>query len=513
MKKKFFLLLVGSLLMALLSSCSKSAAEVIPASAQGVLVVDMKSTMLSVRDLQEDATKQLNKMIMTFPLDPESKDFLSSVLKNPKASGIDVTKPIYFALLDAKTQEGMFCGEVSDKEALEKLIKIIAIESSTELYVSPTASGMKYVDMGLALFMFNDDFFILKSYKPTTYVTDVVEETEKWFSMENSFANTSSYKHLKSEDGLIKFVVTPEVYKTLDVEDINQLFGASVDVSLLSNTSVVIALNMDEGEITCTADIEYGSDELEDLGKNNGIKEIEGTFVPYIGKNALVVAAMNVSGNELMEYYKKIGNTESALNAISDVLKIDKEAINECLSSLNGDMTFVMNTKMVTKDVPEMSMYANTTNNNLVTLLSMDSLFQSEGADQWKYPMYVKKYGGEKTEVGALFMGYKEGVSYLKTSDAVVQPFVPVDEEIDDAIFDDNLFYARLNVQELLKLEMDEKQVGIQLRNKDRNAYEMLKLIDFIDFSVLEGGTRAVFKIETIDKDKTPIALMYQMFL
>lgn len=508
MKKNLVLLIVMSLFMAFFSSCSKSGADVIPEDAQVVASVDLKKTALAMKDIKGDVSAQLRGYLVMFPLSQESKDFLKEVIENPNASGIKVTAPIYFSLLDAENKDMMISGMVSDQEAVEKSIQLLAKEANKEVSLSETATGIKYFDFGDVIFMYNSDYFVVKQYTLGESASPIDVEMEKYFTMEKSFVNTAAYKHFASEDGLAKLVVTPESYKALSAEELAELYGSPITPEELGNTSIVMPLNMKKGQIIGAVDIEWGSEKMIALANEASLfREIEGSFVPYISEKSVLIAAANVDGGKFWNKLQEDCSQEEIQKIVKN-LKVDLPTLGTCVQSIDGDVTLAVGNKMV-DDVPNMAIYVETVSDSLVTLLSADTSFTAEGKDKWVHAFGANQ--GDGVENGKVVMGYEDETSYLVVGDENVQPFNKVDDKMDSDWFDNKLLYARLNMRELLKLEIDGKTLA-DIYHSDRHVYELLKLIDFIDLSVDKSASRMEWKIETIQKDKTPLELLYNMF-
>ena len=265
---------------------------------------------------------------------------------------------------------------------------------------------------------------------------------------------------------------------------------------------------MKKGQIIGAVDIEWGSEKMIALANEASLfREIEGSFVPYISEKSVLIAAANVDGGKFWNKLQEDCSQEEIQKIVKN-LKVDLPTLGTCVQSIDGEVTLAVGNKMV-DDVPNMAIYVETVSDSLVTLLSADTSFTAEGKDKWVHAFGANQ--GDGVENGKVVMGYEDEISYLVVGDKNVQPFNKVDDKMDSDWFDNKLLYARLNMRELLNLEIDGKNLADVYRS-DRHVYELLKLIDFIDLSVDKSASRMEWKIETIQKDKTPLELLYNMF-
>ena len=509
-----------------------SGADVIPDDALVVVELDLKELGSSAGNAADGISEKLEDFVKDLDLDKENEQFLLDVLDNPLASGINFAKPIYMALCGTEKEDAMVSGVVSDEDDFDKLIEFLE-DGGADLDVSETSKGIKYVAYQRFVLMYNSDYFIIKPYNQYAYVDgeieeidadDVVENAEELFDLDKSFADTPAYDHLDDVDGFLKMVITEEIYETDEFK--RMMSGTGVSLSDEEKTSIVFALNAEPGKLTCTMDVAKASEEVEGLA--NGIK---GTYLPYVSEKDIFTAAINVNGAAIWKLVK--GHVPSEI--LEQILeKMEKEAgfdLAGYVKSINGDITFSVSNKLLENKMPEMALYAKTTNSDVVAFAAKVADFKELSSSVWESPIYkydyydyptYPEYDGydydykepKKTKVGVMTMGYKDKASYFMISKDQPAVFKKANSPIDKSLLVDKLMYARLNVQSILKMKLNGEKVGAELKKRCKReldsdlggaVYKSIENIDYIEMEVVNDGKTMNLSAVMIDQDKTPI--------
>ncbi len=505
-----------------------SGADVIPDDALVVVELDLKELGSSAGNAADGISEKLEDFVKDLDLDKENEQFLLDVLDNPLASGINFAKPIYMAVCGTEKEDAMVSGTVSDEDDFDKLIEFLE-DSGADLDVSETSKGIKYVAYPGFVLMYNSDYFIIKPYNQYAYVDgeieeidadDVVENAEELFDLDKSFADTPSFEHMEDVDGFLKMVITEEVYETDEFKRMMDATGVSMSDE--EKTSIVFAVNAEPGKINCTMDVAKASEQVE--GLVNGIK---GTYLPYVSEKDIFTAAINVKGSAIWKLVKDEVSSEL-------LEQIEKEAgfdLAGYVKSINGDITFSVSNKLLENEMPEMALYAKTTNSDVVAFAAKVADFKELSSSVWESPIYkydyydypsYPEYDGydydykepKKTKVGVMTMGYKDDASYFMTSKDQPTVFKKANSPIDKSLFVDKLMYARLNVQSILKMKLNGEKVGAELKKQCKReldsdlggaVYKSIENIDYIEMEVVNEGKTMNLSAVMIDQDKTPI--------
>lgn len=519
---------------------SGSGADVIPDDALVVVELDLKELGSSAGDAVDGAEAKFEKAINKSKLDSESKQFLLDVVDNPLASGINFAKPLYLAICGTSEEDVMVSGVIADEDDFEEFIKLLDREdkSDRDYDICKTSKGNKYVDLGGVVLLFNADYFIVKGYDRYVYeddgisyvyeddeikkqdADDIIDDVEVLLDLDSSFADTPSFDHLDNVDGFLKMVITEGIYETDKFKRMMDATGVSIRDE--EKTSIVFALNAEPGKLTCTMDVAKASEEVE--GLVNGIK---GTYLPYVSENDIFTAAINVDGSEIWKLVKK----ELSSELLEKVEKVESELgfdVAGYVKSINGDITFSVSNKFLENEMPQMALYAKTTNADVVEFVANMAQFTEKSSSVWEYPIYkydyptYPEYDGydydykepKKTKVGVMTMGYKDNASYFMTSKDQPTVFKKANSPIDKSLFVDKLMYARLNVQSILKMKLNGEKVGAELKKECKReldsdlggaVYKSIENIDYIEMEVVNDGKTMNLSAVMIDQDKTPI--------
>jgi hypothetical protein len=186
--------------------------------------------------------------------------------------------------------------------------------------------------------------------------------------------------------------------------------------------------------------------------------------------------------------------------------------------------------------MPEMALYAKTTNSDVVEFAANVADFKELSGSVWESPIYKYDYYDspsyplydgydydykepKKTKVGIMTMGYKDKASYFMISKDQPAVFKRASSPINQSLFVDKLLYARMNVQSILKMKLDGEKVGAELKKQCKRelgsdlggaVYKSIENIDYIEMEVVNEGKTMNLSLIMLDKNKTPIEFVLE---
>lgn len=417
MKKFLIYLLALPLFVTLLNSCSSnSGTDILPDDAFLVMSVDVKNTLASAG---ENMNKELNGSIKDFinymELSRTDEDKLYEIVDNPMSSGIDLAKPIYLTI--DEEENVIITGLVKNIQNFEEMLDPIA--SIYDTRIKDISSDIKYVNIEDMIVMFNNTYFAIRSLSYYDEEDDVIDEMHNMFTQKTNFTNTKSYQNLQAENGLIKMVITPEIYRTDFYDEIidDAYDELGIDLSeyykIMKDAITTIALNAQNGNVTLVSNVDYITEEakkkMEEYTSVFG--NINGTFLPYVENDAIFTLSTNFNGS-------KLWNTISDLLEDLDIFsKSELYEIENIIKSFEGDVTLTADGKLLSINydiVPEIKLYAATKDDgvvNTIAEIANESYYIEEnGKNEW-ITTIEDYYTDEK--VGQITFGYDKNTSYF----------------------------------------------------------------------------------------------------
>ena len=136
MRKLFFWMMTTLALVIMMTSCGKSDdyASAIPADAVFVAKINVasmvkKSAVMSTPDIKD----QIEAAIEETPENLRAK--VQEIKDNPENSGIDFSKPVYFAVTSVSRSRAMVVAAVKDRKKVEELFKTFGEDPSANMEV------------------------------------------------------------------------------------------------------------------------------------------------------------------------------------------------------------------------------------------------------------------------------------------------------------------------------------------------------------------------------------------
>lgn len=515
MKKILVYLLALPLFVTLLNSCSSnSGTDILPEDALLVMSVDVKNTLASAG---EDMNKELNGSIKDFinymELSRTDEDKLYEIVDNPMSSGIDLAKPIYLSI--DEEENVIITGLVKNIQNFEEMLDPIA--SIYDTRIKDISSDIKYVNIEDMIVMFNNTYFAIRSLSYYDEEDDVIDEMQNMFTQKTSFTNTKSYQNLQAENGLIKMVVTPEIYRTDFYDEIidDAYDELGIDLSeyykIMKDAITTIALNAQNGNVTLVSNVDYITEEAKMKMEEylSVIGNIDGTHLPYVEDNAIFTIATNFNGNKLW-------------NLISDLLEdldifsnSELDEIENIIKSFDGDVTLTADSKLLYIDyeaVPEIKLYAATKDNGVVNTVSelAEEIFDVEKNGENEWIASIEDYYSDE-EIGYMTLGYDKNTSYFLLKEKKTKALETADNQTSKSLYTGNNLSARFNVPAFLNTKIDGDKISTLIKEEDPTVYKAISSIEYIDFVV--KGNRSTYTMTTVEKDRNPIELFLDMFI
>lgn len=527
MKKILVYLLALPLFVTLLNSCSSnSGTDILPEDALLVMSVDVKNTLASAGD---DMNKELNSSIKDYigymELSRTDEDKLCEIVDNPMSSGIDLTKPIY--LTTDEDENMIITGVVKNIKDLEEMLDPLV--SICDTRIKDISSDIKYINIGDAMMMmFNNTYFAIRTMSYYDEEDDVIDEMQNMFTQKTSFTNTKSYQNLQAENGLIKMVVTPEIYKTeiYDdfIDDIDDIYYESgIDISeyykLMEESIITLAFNTQNGNASIVSNVDYITEETKKKMEEylSVIGNIDGTYLPYVEDDAIFTIATNFNGNKLWNW---VSDLLKDLDIFSNSELVEIENI---IKSFDGDVTLTADSKLLYIDyeaVPEIKLYAATKDNGVVNTVSelAEEIFDVEKNGENEWIASIEDYYSDE-EIGYMTLGYDKNTSYFLLKEKKTKALETADNQTSKSLYTGNNLSlytgnnlsARFNVPAFLDTKIDGDKISSLIKEEDPTVYKAVSSIEYIDIVV--KGNRCTYTMTTVEKDRNPIELFLDMFI
>lgn len=534
MKKKLFsyALVCAMGIAGFLSSCTSkpSGAALLPDDAMMVWSLDVKAAVeASGIESNESLMKELEKGVKQVGMPRKIERKVLELIENPMESGVDLTEPLFCAIVDMDNEKFSFTGNLSDATKFQDLVEMVISEVEEDARIRNVSrdSDIKYIQIDRDGFLlFSEERFMLCNMGRDEDEDDFLDEMAELFVQEKGYNTTNGYQKLMDEPGIIKMHVAFDELlnsKEMKREMRNVPREAKETLRMLEDVDAIMALNIVNGEATLVCEVDVNSEETKALYDElaAGLGDIEGDFLSYFDKNDVFVAAANFDGEKYLDVF------ESRLKDLMETLsKQERDMVMDAIESVNGDLTFGFGGELLKGgEGPCVSLYGATSNDYIVNLVAHENAGDDDmvksGQSEWYVPIknseYVEtgesyydeywnewrpKYEWVYKEVGRATFGIRDNVSYFCTSEEKPELFEKSSSPVNKSDFVGKKLYARLNVSAIL--EMDE--VREELSSGD--GYMVRKVLEEVELLELEceNNYRMTLRLETKDKSVTPIA-------
>lgn len=539
MKKKLFsyALVCAMGIAGLLSSCTSkpSGAALLPDDAMMVWSLDVKAAVeASGVEGNEHLMKELEKGVKQAGMPCKIERKVLELIENPMEAGVDLTEPLFCAIVDMDNEKFAFTGNLSDAAKFEDLVEMVASEVEKDARIRNVSreSDIKYMQIDRDGFLlFSQDRFMLCNMGRDEDEDDFLDEMAELFVQEEGYNTTSGYQKLMDEPGIIKMhLAFDELLSTKDMkrEMRNVPREAKETLRMLEDVDAIMALNIVNGEATLVCEVDVTSEETKALYDElaAGLGDIEGSFLPYFDEDDVLVAAVNFDGEKYLDVF------ENRLKDLMEKLsKQQRDMVMDAIESVNGDLTFGFGGELLEGgEGPCVSLYGATSNDYIVNLVAHENAGDDDmvksGKSEWYIPLkdseytstgetYYDEYWNEwrpkyewvYKEVGRATFGIRDNVSYFCTSEEKPELFEESSSPVNKSDFVGKKLYARLNVSAIL--EMDEVKEGLS----SGDGYMVRKVLEKVELLelVCENNYRVTLRLKTKDKSETPIATLLDL--
>ena len=333
MRKLFFWMMTTLALVIMMTSCGKSDdyASAIPADAVFVAKFNVasmvkKSAVMSTPDIKD----QIEAAIEETPENLRAK--VQEIKDNPENSGIDFSKPVYFAVTSVSRSRAMVVAAVKDRKKVEELFKTFGEDPSANMDVvkrgafSEVETGEDFCKLAFGdnsvVFSFNFDG---KSAEDA--VSLLSQESSKSILSDNKFdqllGEGSDFAMYYDYGSLMKSV--------------NTLTGNRSKADIFEGAIGNLSVNFENGEIVVKSKLDSDNEQYKQI--LSCVKPAKGAFLSSMPADSYVAMQVGVSDLTPMSAFIKDQMPKSqydeANNALSQSFGMDIEAIER---SIGGDM-------------------------------------------------------------------------------------------------------------------------------------------------------------------------------
>ncbi len=300
----------------------------------------------------------------TADLKGEEKKMAEKILKDPQASGISFSTPIYVFTQASPTTMGILA-KVKSKKDLDKYMATFIATSGAE---SAEIDGVNIHRVGPIICAYNDKRFLVV-FNSATYDKGVVELIKK-----------DNIQTLSQKSGMPEFTkIKADIATWQSSSDISSLFGSiSGNASIIDSTFIknysnnsTMAMNFEKGKISINQITYPSSDTNRELYDKlmNSLQPMSGKLLNNLPEQSILNAGANFKNlGMILDMYKTIPGFVDAINSVNKSgVEIDSIA-----NMFGGD--FVIDIESFSDlGMPKFSIIAEVSSNQLFeTMLSMN---------------------------------------------------------------------------------------------------------------------------------------------
>ena len=499
---KLYLILVA-LLAFVMSSCTDDLkyAKMIPADASFVMRLDVKQAVEKC-ELQENANvkKSLKDALKESEMSQDMRNRIEQIFEKPATSGLDLRQPLFFyGTTDGAKQDFGIVGALHSESDFAELLNALAKEADAKK-VEETDESVSYMSFGSSCIVFNDDWFYIgdneSSKNAATFANDVAKKLDQHEA--KSFVDSEAFKKMGASGGVMQILVNGEGIANIasgsELRQINKAFPEGVK---LEDAAYMFDLTMDNGEMALTGEFLSLSDKWKEYIKKGDDKlgDIKGDLLKYVSNDGLTFVA-NINGKQILDELKKANLIEDAN---------DTEAAEKILPSIEGDLAINITDVMVKEQVPFGSVYVQTKDNALVSILEQLSGGSAKKVNENEFLLQAPKPGSTEQDQLNVCYGYKNNASYLTIGESTTAFNTPANALSMNDLQGKKL-YLRLGFAILEKLANREAETP----EETEIVKKLVKICDFAEL-YYEGGGKVVLRLVTKDKAKSPAASLIDL--
>lgn len=341
--------------LVLLAACSekKEYARVIPQDASVVGSFQLVSLVQKsglAESMNQAALDKMKKNVIQ-GLSGEEAKLLEDILNDPKESGIDFKKPIYFFIQPDGTTSGVVaCVQSGDK--LHGLVDVLAGQQMcTQL---EEQDGASWTESGRLVVAFTDEVLLMGSGRMKS--EEMKKLVKEWLNnpVERSFVATSEYKAMTEANADVAFVNSLDL---LPVELRSMVQAALPEGAKLSDIRMLTAMRFENGKMVADMQTIYKNEDIRKMAETQmaALDKLNTKYMDAYPENTFCWMAMRGNGAKLYEQLDKQKVFGSML--MSMPFDIDLKPLFE---AVDGTVTLGMN--MLEEKIPQVSLFAEVKN-------------------------------------------------------------------------------------------------------------------------------------------------------
>lgn len=263
----------------LITSCGKERdyRMAIPADAGMVLGMNLAS-MAEKADVTGEAVQTKIDVLLKENLDASLYDYVVSIVKNPKESGLDLSSPVYFYY--TALEEVGFIVKISDEEKVETLFEKLNGQKEGPVLESKKGVHTLSLDRQTAVAFDKSALLVLVNAGTSTSLVEksIALLTQK---EEQSFLSKKElFKAFDTQKGDMKGVMSyGSIMPALLMPMVKNSFPENLD---LSDINLLLSLRFEQGKVAMQGECFYTSEVAKEWAKKSGeiIIPQKGLFLP-----------------------------------------------------------------------------------------------------------------------------------------------------------------------------------------------------------------------------------------
>ena len=515
MKNKL-LLSLAALCALVMSSCGSDVdyAKFIPKEAAVVGRIDV-AQIADKGDFadNEKLTEILKKSIKESQLSAKGKIVAEKIVSDPKMTGIDLRKPIFFySSTDAKGDHSGIVATVLNRSDLTNFVNYLSKEEGGEQ--AQEYRGVTYMGDDDFLLAFNDEWLVFKD----THATHAHEAIDLLLSREaltpeQTVASVAGYKRMIEGDGIASLVVRGEILAKV-MSETNNRYNISQAYQDMANYDYIFDLDAEDGrlglDMETFASTEEGGRKLRETKKM--FSEIQGEYADYVDKDALLSVVSNLNGKEIIKFVEQNGLPEEQIRSFRPYIE-----------ALNGDAVFTLNALKANLNGLDYRMFAHLSNPQPYLALK-SQIADAMGVNEYATNEFSLSLGSlvstadVVSEMGLadenaapnngnimLYFGVHNSSSLFGSFSISSNAFDKVANPLPKDNYHGRIAYVRLNSTNALDvIKLVSKNTGTDNDYESKIGLHILGLIDYID---LYATTDSKGRINVVMRDKDQNAL------
>lgn len=499
MNKFNFYSLLLFLSIGLLSSCTetKKYESLVPVTDNDIILSVNLEQLLTKSDIKNQISEEEYKgflfNIIKNSNNQKTADLVTSIIKDPSNSGIDISKNIYslFSINEKTYKDGpeyfKMTFAVKDINKVEKLI------NSTEATKLEDIQGFKHFNNGIIDILLNENICIIffsdndKQYLPTLANPEVTLADTKYFK---TFEKKNDF--CLSMNLLMLNEISQSPMNSLFKNFTNSFYKDFEEPVYQTAT-----INFEKGRIHINQEIISSNEhDLKIITENSKIyNKISHSYSHLVNEDPLFFFNMGINGEALYSYINKYFLQETTIS------NENKDLLKKIIPSINGDVTAVISNIDLNlfKMSAEFSVFVPT---NDITIYNdiINDIKEQSTADH--IIEETESYTLFQVSNISFYLGKASNFLYLTTNEAIAKdPTINITPSIKESRYYDNsnnsLAYTVFDLQKLIAMPLIQMGIAsspITQKAPIKNFLENINYLDAKSSDGLHGEAQLTFK-------------------